>query len=139
MAVSRQNPSHSILTWVAESPPIARLRQAGRPIPAEDFVEEGVYVVRADIPGVDPSRDIEVSVHRGLLEIKAYRRDDLKRRQHREISYGLFRRVMRLPEDADDQTLSTRYTNGVLEVAIDLPGAHREVRPTPFRERHLSN
>lgn len=137
MAATRQSTSRSVLQWVAGSAPVARLRQAGRPIRAEDFVENGVYVIRADLPGVDPARDIDVSVHRGMIEIKAFRRDDLKRRQRTEISYGLFRKVMPLPDEADGRTLTTRYTNGVLEVAIDLPGARRTVPPTPFKREGL--
>jgi HSP20 family protein len=69
----------------ARSAPVARLRQAGRPIRAEDYVENGVYVIRADLPGVDPARDIDVSVREGTVKIKAVRRDDLKPRHHTEI------------------------------------------------------
>jgi HSP20 family protein len=119
------------LRWLARSAPVARLRQAGRPIRAEDYVENGVYVIRADLPGVDPARDIDVSVREGTVEIKAIRRDDLKPRHRTEIPYGLFRRVLTLPDDADGDTLTTRYSNGVLEVAVDLPGAGRD--PTPLR------
>ena len=118
-----QSSSRSVLQRVADAAPLARLRQAGRPIRAEDFVEDGVYVIRADIPGVDPSRDIDVTIHHDAIEIRAVRRDPLKARRHTEISYGLFRRVLTLPANADRTTLTTTYTNGVLEVAIDLPGA----------------
>jgi HSP20 family molecular chaperone IbpA len=137
MAASRHSTSRTVLQWVADSTPVARLRQAGRPIRTEDFVEDGVYVIRADLPGVDPARDIDVSVRQGMIEIKAFRRDDLKRRQHQEIAYGLFRRVMPLPDEADDRTLTTRYTNGVLEVAIDLPGARRSATATPLKREGL--
>jgi HSP20 family molecular chaperone IbpA len=109
------------LDWVARSAPLARLRQAGRPIRAENYVENGVYVIRADLPGVDPARDIDVSVHDGTVEIKAIRRDDLKGRAHTEIPYGLHRRVLSLPDEADGGTLTTSYSNGVLEVAIAMP------------------
>ncbi len=135
MPASRDTASRSMLRRVADSAPVARLRQAGRPIRTEDYVEDGVYVIRADLPGIDPARDIAVSVHQDAIEIKAFRRDDLKRRKHAEIPYGLFRRVMPLPHDADRDTLTTRYTNGVLEVAIDLSGANRAVRPTPLRRK----
>ncbi|XVQ14431.1 Hsp20/alpha crystallin family protein [Spirillospora sp. CA-255316] len=119
------------LRRVARSAPVARLRQAGRPIRAEDYVEDGVYVIRADLPGVDPARDIDVSVRGDTVEIKAIRRDDHKARHRAEIPYGLFRRVMTLPDEADGDTLTTRYRNGVLEVAIALPGAGRD--PAPLR------
>ncbi|GAA2413125.1 hypothetical protein GCM10010191_23600 [Actinomadura vinacea] len=115
------------LRWVVRSAPVARLRQAGRPIRTEDYVENGVYVIRADLPGVDPARDIDVSVHGDTVEIKAIRRDNLKARgagrgHHAEIPYGLYRRVMTLPGEADGDTLTTRYRNGVLEVALPLRG-----------------
>jgi HSP20 family molecular chaperone IbpA len=105
---------------------------AGRPIRAEEYVEDGIYVIRADLPGVDPARDIEVSISADAVEIKAIRRDDLKGRRHGEIAYGLFRRVLTLPDRADRDTLTTRYSNGVLEVAIDLPGARHRVPATPI-------
>lgn len=120
----------SVLRTLVRSAPVARLRQAGGPIRAEEYVEDGVYVIRADLPGVDPLRDIDVTVHKGILEIKAIRRDLLKSRRRAEISYGLFRRVMTLPADADGGSLTTRYDSGVLEVAIALPGARP---PTPIR------
>ena len=135
MAASRATPPRSMLQRVADSTPVARLRQAGRPIRAEDYVEDGVYVIRADLPGIDPARDIDVSVRQNAVEIKAFRRDDLKRRQHAEISYGLFRRVIPLPGDADHDSLTTSYTNGVREVAIDLSGASHVAEPTPLRPK----
>jgi HSP20 family molecular chaperone IbpA len=119
------------LDWVARSAPVARLRQAGRPIRAEKYVEDGVYIIRADLPGVDPARDIDVSVHDGTVEIKAIRRNDQKASHHTEIPYGLYRRVLTLPDDADGDTLTTRYRNGVLEVAIALPAPGH--RPAPAR------
>lgn len=122
----------SMLRRLGDLGPVARLRQAGKPIRTENFVENGKYVVRADLPGVDPARDIDVSVDRGHLEIKAIRREDLRQRQKTDISYGLFRRVLRLPDDADGASLSTQYENGVLRVAFNLPGGDA---PTPLRRK----
>lgn len=111
---------------IARSAPVALLRQSGRPIPAENYIEDGRYVIRADLPGVDPARDIDIAVHDDAIEIKAIRRDDHRGRRHPgDIPYGLFRRVMTLPRDADPRTLTTRYRDGVLEVALTLPGAPR--------------
>ncbi|MFB4318917.1 Hsp20/alpha crystallin family protein [Actinomadura sp. 21ATH] len=119
------------LDRIARSAPLARLRQAGRPIRAEDYVENGVYVIRADLPGVDPDRDIDVSVHGGTVEIKAIRRDDFRARTRTEIPYGLYRKVITLPAGADAGTLTTHYRDGVLKVAIALPEAARP--PAPLR------
>lgn len=118
-----------LLRRLGNSAPVARLRQAGRPIRTEDYVEDGQYVVRADLPGIDPVRDIDLSVAEGHLEIRAVRRADEVPRGHAEISYGLFRRVLRLPEGADCTSLSTEYNNGVLRLAFKLPGGDK---PTPL-------
>lgn len=37
----------------------------------EDSIDNGRYVVRAEIPGVDPDKDVEVSVEDRQLTIKA--------------------------------------------------------------------
>ncbi|MFC9977625.1 Hsp20/alpha crystallin family protein [Spirillospora sp. NPDC127200] len=108
---------------MVRSTPIARLRQAGGRIRAEDYVEDGRYVIRADLPGMDPARDIAVSVRRDTIEIKAIRRARPQADRAGEIPYGLFRRVVTLPRYADRDTLTTRYADGVLEVAVALPGA----------------
>lgn len=132
MPTPRLVPSGGLLRWMVRSAPVSRLRMAGRPIRAEEYVEDGVFVIRADLPGVDPARDIEVSVSADAVEIKAIRRDDQKVRRHGEIAYGLFRRVLTLPDSADRETLTTRYNNGVLEVAIDLPGARQKAEAIPI-------
>ncbi|MEU6034651.1 Hsp20/alpha crystallin family protein [Actinomadura sp. NPDC047616] len=112
----------AVLRRVARYGPLARLLQAGRPIRAEDYVQDGRYIIRADLPGVDPSRDVRVSVHDRTLEIRAVRRADLRNRNHTEIPYGLLRRVVTLPHGADGDTLTTHYADGVLEIALAVPG-----------------
>ncbi|MGK5556525.1 Hsp20/alpha crystallin family protein [Actinomadura kijaniata] len=111
----------AVVRRIARSAPVALLRQAGRPIPTENYVQDGRYVIRADLPGVDPARDVDIAVHNGSIEIRAVRRDG--GHHPGDIHYGLFRRVLTLPRDADPGTLTTRYRDGVLEVALDLPGA----------------
>ncbi|GAA3239256.1 Hsp20/alpha crystallin family protein [Actinocorallia longicatena] len=127
-----------ILRRLGDLRPVASLRQAGRPIRTEDYVEDGRFVVRADLPGLDPARDIDLSVERGHLEIRAVRRVPLHERGHAGISYGLFRRVLRLPEGADGASLETDYTDGVLRLAFKLPGGDKPIplhgdrrRPSP--------
>ena len=39
----------------------------------EEHAAGGRYVVRAELPGVDPAKDMEVSVAKGLLTIRAAR------------------------------------------------------------------
>jgi HSP20 family protein len=124
-----------ILRRLGDLPPVARLRQAGRTIRTEDYVEDGHFVVCADLPGLDPARDIDLNVERGHLEIKAVRRGTSREGGRADIPYGLFRRVLRLPDDADCASLETDYRDGVLRMAFTLPCDDKPIplRPGPSR------
>jgi CBS domain-containing protein len=39
----------------------------------EDEVEEGHYTIRAELPGIDPAKDVDITVTDGQLTIKAER------------------------------------------------------------------
>lgn len=86
--------------------------------------QDGNLVVRADLPGVDPS-DVNVEVDDGVLSISGERRDE--RREERdgafrtERFYGRFHRAIPLPEGADDARVEARFENGVLDVTIPVP------------------
>jgi HSP20 family protein len=49
---------------------------ASQPIRMEDFIRDGRYVVRAELPGVDPEKQVEVTVRSGVLTIRAERQED---------------------------------------------------------------
>lgn len=52
----------------------------------EDELKDGVYEVRAELPGVDPTDDIEVTVRDGQLTIKAERSQTSESNGHWEFS-----------------------------------------------------
>lgn len=67
----------------------------------EDFVEEdGTYVLRAEMPGVDPEKDVQVSVAGGVLSIAGERRQEEHDRGRHELHYGAFTRQVPLPRNA---------------------------------------
>ena len=74
-------------------------------------MKEGVYEVRAELPGVDPTDDIEVTVRDGQLTIKAERTQTSESNGHSEFSYGSFVRTVALPR-APTRTTSTPPTTG---------------------------
>lgn len=45
-------------------------------IRVEEFREDGVLVIRADLPGIDPETDVELTVSHGVLRIEAERLSD---------------------------------------------------------------
>src|SRR5689334_20872795 len=60
----------------------------------EDEVKDGRYEVRAEIPGVDPAKDIDITVRDGQLTIKAERTEKKDFNGRSEFSYGSFVRTV---------------------------------------------
>jgi len=79
------------------------------------------FQVKADIPGVKPE-DIEISLHKGVLTVRGERKTDEEVSEdnftRRERFRGTFSRQFNLPDTADEETVSARSNNGVLEITI---------------------
>jgi HSP20 family protein len=86
----------------------------------EDEMKEGVYEVRAELPGVDPTDDIEVTVLDGQLTIKAERTQTSESNGHSEFTYGSFMRTVPLPAGADEDEINATYDRGILTVTVPL-------------------
>ncbi len=84
----------------------------------EDFTEEGTYVLRAELPGVDPDKDVELKVEGDLLTIRGERREEQKDKNHHEFHYGAFSRSIPLPSGVKAEDVTATYDNGVLEVRV---------------------
>lgn len=97
-------------------------------IRVEDVLEEGRYVVRAEIPGVDPSKDVEVSVHEGHLTIKAERTEVHDEKGRSEFSYGSFMRTVTLPTGAQSEGIDASYAKGILTVTVPMNEPKTEVK-----------
>jgi HSP20 family protein len=87
----------------------------------EDEMNEGRYEVRAEIPGVDPAKDIDVTVHDGLLTIKAVRSQTVESHGRSEFNYGAFARTVPLPSGADVDDVKATYEKGILAISIPMP------------------
>lgn len=95
--------------------------------PRIDVVEgAGITQVRADLPGLDPTRDLKVIARNGHLTIRGERREEIDRHSgtviHAERRYGLFERSVPLPQDADTSGVRAEYRDGVLSVTIPRVG-----------------
>jgi HSP20 family protein len=88
-------------------------------------VDNDQVVVRAELPGLDPEKDIEVTVHDDVLTIRAERRETAEDRTgrgyHSEFRYGRFVRQVRLPRDTSTEVISASYRDGILEVRLPAP------------------
>ena len=105
--------------------PFPRWRQAGELIRVEEFRDAGTLVIRADLPGIDPESDVELTVSHGILHIEAERREEEKREEtgylRRELRYGSLSRSLPLPAGATETDITATCKDGVLEIRIPEP------------------
>ena len=88
--------------------------------PVVDVVDtDKAVVVRAEIPGCDPS-DIDVNVNGEVLTISGEKKTSVEKKDkdyvHIESSYGSFRRDIHLPADVDPGKIEAVYDKGVLSL-----------------------
>ena len=94
----------------------------------EDYVKDDNYVVRAELPGMNPEKDIEITVDNGTLTIHAERREETKEAHRSEFRYGSFTRSVVFPDRADTEHITATYDKGILEVSVPVPEAKAEGR-----------
>jgi len=90
--------------------------------PRVDISEtEKAFVVKADLPGVEP-KEVEVSVSDGVLTLKGEKREQKEEKQknfHRmERFVGQFFRSIPLPAGADEENVVATSAKGVLTICI---------------------
>jgi len=110
-------------------PGLAAMLRHGPPgIRIEDFVEDNRYQVHAEIPGIDPEKDVEITVSDGVLVIKAERSEEKKDKHRSEFRYGSLVRTIRLPMAADEGKVTASYSDGILTVTIPLTEVKKPAR-----------
>ncbi len=96
-------------------------------IPVDEFERDGSLVVRAELPGIDPEKNVDVTVEDGMLHILARRHEEesVEDGQYfrKEIRHGSFERVLPLPEGVREPDVKATYRDGILEIVVPLPEA----------------
>lgn len=89
--------------------------------PVNVFADGEALVVRAEVPGVDPS-DLHVQIERGTLTISGERKPPQEAEKgsyhRRERAYGRFSRALRVPDDLDPDRATAVLNHGILTVRI---------------------
>lgn len=115
----RGGPVAEMLDWLESNADIGMRGLGLSPyVRVEDFTEDGAYVLRAELPGVDPDKDVELKVEGDMLTIRGERREEKKDKNHKEFHYGLFSRSIPLPTGVKAEDITATYTDGVLEVRV---------------------
>jgi HSP20 family protein len=95
----------------------------------EDLIKDGRYELRAELPGIDPAKDIDITVRDGQLTIKAERAKESRTNGRSEFVYGSFARSIALPIGADEDDITATYDKGILTVSVPVPETgHTEKR-----------
>ena len=91
-------------------------------------------MVQLDLPGIDPEKDVQVTLQDGVLCITGERRETGGGDggyYRREWHYGAFERGFTLPEGAPGEGITPSYREGVLEVVVPKAIERAEPRRIP--------
>ena len=77
-------------------------------------------MIRAEMPGLDPDKDVKITVEDNTLVIDAERTEEKSDKNRSEFQYGAFRRAMALPAGAKVDDIKATYTDGILTVTIGI-------------------
>ena len=102
-------------------------------IRADEFMEDGTFVLRVEMAGIDPEKDVDISLEGDVLHISAERReeDETTERDYtrRELRYGAFHRDVPVPAETTEADVKASYRDGILEVRV--PTAVEAAAPPP--------
>ena len=104
-------------------------------IRVDEYQENGTLVVKAELPGIDPEKDVEVTVVDNVLHIEAERREEERTEEkgyvRKELRYGSFVRNLPLPQGVAESDIKASYKDGILEIRV--PVAEQPAPKAPTR------
>jgi HSP20 family protein len=116
-------PSLAELSWLPFLDPVIRL---------ERYRKDDKLVVLAEIPGIDPAKDVSITAQDGVLRIGVVRLKETEEGAHSEFRYGAFYRTVMLPLGTKEETISASYANGILEIAMTVGEPEHAMRSIPI-------
>lgn len=110
------------------------------PMHVEEYVDGGQCVIRLEMPGLDPEKDIEVEIGDAALHVTAHREErtteDRPDTYRSEFRYGSFERYVPLPDGATEKDVTATYKDGILEVRLPLAAAEEKPVKTRVEVTH---
>jgi HSP20 family protein len=90
----------------------------------EEMVDDKL-VIRAEVPGVDPDKDVEITVDDDVLRIQVERHQEETKKTdsgfRSEFRYGSFQRALVLPRGSKAIDVKATYHDGILQVEVPSP------------------
>ncbi|MCF2536014.1 Hsp20/alpha crystallin family protein [Streptomyces sp. FB2] len=120
--------------WVESGLPGVHAVRALHGIRVEEQLADGKYVLRAELPGIDPAEDVEITFAAGVLTLRAERSEETTEKHRTELRSGTFARSLRQPAGAKHDEATAEYKDGVLTITVPVPEAKKAgTRTIPVR------
>lgn len=104
-----------------EPPVVGVFRRPFAPV-TDIYEKDGKRIIRVEIPGIDPKKDLKITLQDGYLMIEGerVRREEVKDEDVYRVEsfYGEFRRYFPVPEGVEAKDLTADYVDGILEIAM---------------------
>lgn len=98
----------------------------------EVFAHKGDLIVRLELPGINPEKDVSVTLVDGELVVKGERKQEKELAEktfyRSETVYGKFARYFAVPQTLDEKSIQAEYKNGILEVVVKGAIEHVEAK-----------
>jgi HSP20 family molecular chaperone IbpA len=104
-------------------------------IRVEEFSKNGDFVIRAELPGIDPDKDVQINVRDNMLTIQGKREEHMESDHRSEFFYGRFMRTLTLPSGADEKHIKASYRDGILEVYIPMREPSEKAHTIPIARK----
>jgi HSP20 family protein len=119
----------NLMRWAGAdiTEPFRRLLEGdtGSWLRVEEYRDAGTMVVKAEVPGIDPDKDVDITLAGNELRIDVRHEEKSEHKDKRgyrsEFRYGTFSRTISLPSMVDEKDIRASYTDGVLEVRVPVP------------------
>ena len=104
----------------------------------EEYREDGTMVIKAEVPGINPEKDVDITLVGNELQIDVRHEEKNEHKDKRgyrsEFRYGTFSRAVTLPVPVEEKDIKASYNDGVLEIRIPVPDqAETASRKIPVR------
>ncbi|MFI5797893.1 Hsp20/alpha crystallin family protein [Streptomyces sp. NPDC051677] len=126
-------PLPELFGWAEGGFPGTHLAAGLHGIRVEEQLKDGTYVLRAELPGLDPDNDVEITVEDDVLTLRAERGEETTEKHRTEFRYGTFARSVRLPAGAKGEEADAEYKDGVLTITVPVPQEKAGTRTVPVR------
>jgi HSP20 family protein len=130
----RRTAMPQLIDWFEDFPfgPRTMLSTSEHAIRVEEYQDDGTFTIKAELPGIDPDKDVEITVDHGILTMHAERTEEKREGKRSEFLYGSFTRSVQLPEGVKEDDIKASYDHGVLTVTAPTGPVVEHVKKIPI-------